>query len=148
MTRLHQLLSEDHRHCDDLFATAEQAASQADWPSAQAAFACFVQAMTAHFLAEESQLFPAFEGATGMTGGPTAVMRHEHAQMRELLAAAQAALAAGQGDDFFAVVDTLLIMMQQHNMKEENVLYPMCDQHLAAQIDPLISALQQSLARL
>jgi iron-sulfur cluster repair protein YtfE (RIC family) len=33
-------------------------------------------------------------------------------------------------------------MMQQHNMKEENVLYPMCDQQLVAQVDVLLPQLQ------
>ncbi|TRZ68118.1 MAG: hemerythrin domain-containing protein, partial [Rhodocyclaceae bacterium] len=35
------------------------------------------------------------------------------------------------------VAETLLILMQQHNMKEENILYPMCDQALAAQVEQL-----------
>lgn len=146
MTTLHRLLTDDHRYCDDLFATAEQAAGRADWSVAEAAFAHFSQAMEAHFLAEENQLFPAFEAATGMTGGPTAVMRLEHGQMRDLLLEAQRALAAAQGEDFFAVVDTLLILMQQHNMKEENVLYPMCDQRLAAQLDGMHVILKQCLS--
>ncbi len=145
MSTLHQLLTGDHRHCDDLFAAAEQAAGANDLPAAQAAFPQFVAAMQAHFSAEETQLFPAFEAATGMSGGPTAVMRFEHDQMRELFAGAQAALAAGEGEDFLAVLDTLLILMQQHNMKEENVLYPMCDQALAAQLPSLRSTVAAAL---
>ena len=31
-------------------------------------------------------------------------------------------------------------------MKEENVLYPMCDQHLAARVDDLIDQLESGLA--
>jgi iron-sulfur cluster repair protein YtfE (RIC family) len=42
--------------------------------------------------------------------------------------------------------ETLLIMMQQHNVKEENVLYPMCDQHLTAQVPTLLPALQREIA--
>jgi hypothetical protein len=38
--------------------------------------------------------------------------------------------------------ETLLIMMQQHNVKEENVLYPMCDQHLADQLENLLPELR------
>jgi hemerythrin-like domain-containing protein len=37
-------------------------------------------------------------------------------------------------------------MMQQHNLKEENVLYPMCDQHLADQLDALLPELQRQIA--
>jgi DUF438 domain-containing protein len=68
-----------------------------------------------------------------MYRGPTQVMRGEHAQMRLLLTAAASALTAQDVDDYAGNAETLLIMMQQHNVKEENVLYPMCDQHLADQ---------------
>jgi iron-sulfur cluster repair protein YtfE (RIC family) len=34
-------------------------------------------------------------------------------------------------DEILEVGETLLILMQQHNMKEEGILYPMVDQHLA-----------------
>ena len=115
---------------------------------AQTAFARFREAMLAHFSVEEKTLFPAFESATGMTMGPTQVMRMEHEQMRALLNEAEAALAAGREDDYFGQAETLLIMMQQHNMKEENVLYPMCDQHLAASADDLIDQLESGLAAL
>ena len=65
-----------------------------------------------------------------MRMGPTQVMRNEHAQMRELIGASRAALEARDAEDYSGYAETLLIMMQQHNMKEENVLYPMCDQQL------------------
>jgi iron-sulfur cluster repair protein YtfE (RIC family) len=38
-------------------------------------------------------------------------------------------------------------MMQQHNMKEENMLYPMCDQHLMDQIDALLPQLQHEIQK-
>ena len=79
-----------------------------------------------------------------MTMGPTAVMRSEHAQIRELMAAAAAAIEAQNADDFSGYAETLHIMTQQHNMKEENVLYPMCDQHLAA-APALLERLQAAL---
>jgi len=75
------------------------------------------------------------------------VMRGEHVQMRELLDAARDALAAKDADDYSGNAETLLIMMQQHNMKEENVLYPMCDQHLVDQVEALIPRLQVELQK-
>ena len=146
MTSLRIFLSEDHRHCDDLLAVAEQAVANGDTKTAGAAFGLFRQAMLAHFASEESILFPAFEARTGMSGGPTQVMRLEHSQMRSLLDATAQALADGNTDDYFGQVETLVIMMQQHNMKEENILYPMCDQHLAADAGGLISRLAEALA--
>ena len=93
-------------------------------------------------------LFPAFEDATGMRMGPTQVMRMEHEQMRAMMNAAAAALAGGDREGFLGQVDSLLITMQQHNMKEENVLYPMCDQHLADQVKVLLPTLQTQIAGL
>ena len=56
------------------------------------------------------------------------------------------ALAAGNQDDYLGIAETLLIMMQQHNMKEENVLYPMCDQHLPGEMPELLARLETGLA--
>jgi hemerythrin-like domain-containing protein len=67
-----------------------------------------------------------------MTSGPTEVMRGEHRQMRDLLAQMEGALAVRDSDTFGGAAETLLILMQQHNMKEENILYPMCDNALGA----------------
>ena len=66
-------------------------------------------------------------------------------QMRELLAAAEVSLGARDADDYSGYAETLLIMAQQHNMKEENVLYPMCDQHLAAEADGLVRRLVSAI---
>ncbi|MBK5915373.1 hemerythrin [Rhodocyclus purpureus] len=132
---IRDFMAGDHRHCDDLFAAVEAALAKggADaLTAAQVAFEAFRAAMEAHFGAEETQLFPAFEQATGMSSGPTAVMRGEHEQMRELMSAAAAALAAGEPDDYAGEAETLLILMQQHNVKEESILYPMCDRQIPA----------------
>jgi hemerythrin-like domain-containing protein len=67
-----------------------------------------------------------------MTSGPTEVMRGEHRQMRDLLGQMKGALASKDSDAFGGAADTLLILMQQHNMKEENILYPMCDNALGS----------------
>lgn len=145
MTTIKNCMSHDHRRCDDLFAEVEQAVEARAWDRASAAFSSFANAMRAHFAAEEELLFPAFELKSGMTMGPTQVMRSEHAQMNELMAAALESLAAEDADDYSGNADTLLIMMQQHNMKEENVLYPMCDDHLLDQADALLPQLHLKL---
>ncbi|MEN3813169.1 hemerythrin domain-containing protein [Chromobacterium piscinae] len=126
-----ELLTGQHRDCDARFADAEQAARAQDWPAAESAFAAMRGEMEDHFRLEEDRLFPAFEQASGMCAGPTAVMRAEHAQMRQLLDGMAQALAARDGDNFLAEADTLLILTQQHNMKEENILYPMCEQSVS-----------------
>ena len=89
-------------------------------------------------------LFPAFEAATGMSGGPTAVMRGEHAQMRALVEAIQAAVSARDADEFFGSCETLVIFMEQHNRKEEGILYPMCDDRIP-QAQAMADQLEQRL---
>jgi len=130
MTFPTQILPDHHRHCDDLFAAAEDAVQRGDWAAAAAAFAHFNEQMNAHFEAEEGLLFPAFEAATGSRAGPTGMMRYEHDQMRGLLVQLAQACEAHDTDTYGGVAETLLMLMQQHNMKEENILYPMCDRAL------------------
>ncbi len=122
-----EFMSKDHKACDLLFAQAENAASEENWDSANQALTAFVRAMSRHFGIEELELFPAFEQATGMQGGPTQMMRMEHVQMRELFAEMQYALEQENSDDYLGAAETLLILMQQHNVKEEQILYGMID---------------------
>lgn len=125
-------LFKHHKHCDAIFADAEDACANGDWAAGEKAFALLLNQLEAHFTTEEELLFPAFESATGMTSGPTEVMRGEHRQMRDLLTQMGGALAARDNDAFGGIAETLLILMQQHNMKEENILYPMCDNALGS----------------
>ena len=125
------VLQNHHKHCDELFADAEDLVRRGEWPQSVAQFARFCDEIEAHFASEEQVLFPALESATGMSGGPTQVMRYEHQQMRGLIADIAEAMTARQGEIAAALADTLLVMMQQHNLKEEHILYPMCDRTLA-----------------
>ena len=145
MTTIRNFMTEDHRHCDDLFADAEQAVGKKNLAAAKAAFEHFQQAMLAHFNTEEKTLFPTFEAKTGMSMGPTQVMRMEHVQLRELMSNAAEALNDERSEDYLGLADTLVIMMQQHNMKEENILYPMCDQHLIGETPELLARLESEL---
>ncbi|WP_374403366.1 hemerythrin domain-containing protein [Niveibacterium sp.] len=122
----------DHRACDDVFARAEQAIAQRAQTQAADAFARFHLLLDAHFRAEEDVIFPAFEAATGMSAGPSAVMRSEHGEMLGLCEDVRRLIMAGDFDEAGSLADTLFSIMQAHNMKEEQILYPMCDQVLSA----------------
>jgi iron-sulfur cluster repair protein YtfE (RIC family) len=137
MSSVVEVLGEDHRRCDAEFAQAETAAAQDDMQRCTALFGSFRSALLRHFRMEEELLFPQFEAATGSSAGPTAMMRHEHLMMRELLDTLQRAADAGDSAGYLGAADTLMVLMQQHNMKEEGILYPMCDQVLAGQWDAL-----------
>ena len=73
-----------------------------------------------------------------MHQGPTQVMRMEHQQMRNLLARMSEAVSNGDPEEILEVGETMMILMQQHNVKEEGILYPMVDQHLASYREELI----------
>jgi hemerythrin-like domain-containing protein len=93
---------------------------------------------------EEEVLFPAFDARSGMAGGgPVAVMKMEHQQMRGLLDQIGAAMEAGDAGEAMDVGDTLLMLIQQHNVKEEGMLYPMAENILAAEWAGLAARLEE-----
>jgi hemerythrin-like domain-containing protein len=121
----------DHRECDARWAEVEAAADAGDHEAAVKRFEAFDAAMRRHFEMEENVLFPAVEAALDMRGmGPTQIMRAEHAQMRGVLDQMAAEASAHDVPALVDLGDTLLMLIQQHNVKEEGVLYPMCDQAL------------------
>lgn len=142
MPTIKSILEADHARCDALFAEAESAVASGDWQQAAAALDLFDAALRRHLAMEEDVLFPAFEQATGNASGPTAVMRSEHRQLRDITADAMRALEQRASDDFFAAVETMQIMMGQHNLKEEGILYPMADRLLKDRAEQLLEAMQ------
>ena len=129
MTDLTETLSADHRRCDRLFAKAEGLMNDGDWEAARSLLAQFAGALEAHFRMEEEVLFPKL---LAHVPGPVQVMLMEHAQMRQVLEALLDASAAGDRDGGLGQAETLFILLQQHNAKEEQILYPMADRTLAA----------------
>lgn len=139
MTDISHYLTQDHEHCDNLFAEAENAVSASDWPRAGERFTAFMQATLRHFKCEETILFPEFEARTGMPGGPTQVMRLEHEQMRNALEGMAAAVAGHDARAYLGLSESLLMLMRQHNLKEERILYPMADQALTDAASTLVA---------
>ena len=141
MTLISRFLTHDHEHCDALFAEAENAVAKADWSRATEQFKAFARDTLRHFAREEEVFFPAFENRTGMNGGPTFVMRGEHDQMRDTLKAMEQALQAKDGQHYLGLSETLLMLMRQHNLKEENILYPMMDQAMPDEAEELLAGM-------
>ena len=69
-------------------------------------------------------------------------MLMEHAQIKELLKQMGAAVERKDAQEYGGLAETLLMVMQQHNHKEENILYPITDQILAAQREALLGQMQ------
>jgi len=130
MSSIQEYMTAKHRECDEFFSEAETAVADNNWGLALEKWQLFASELTEHLTQEEETLFPKFEQATGMTSGPTQVMRMEHQQMRALVQNLDNALAAKEKDEYLGLSETLMVMMQQHNMKEEMMLYPMMAQHL------------------
>jgi hemerythrin-like domain-containing protein len=138
MTTIAEFMATDHRRCDRSFADAEALVARSDWTQGAELFQRFVDEMEHHFSMEEQVLFPAFEEQTGQTAGPTQVMRSEHTQMRQLLKDLSQALAGKDRDGYLGLSETLMIIMQQHNMKEEQMLYRMADQVFASSVEAVL----------
>ncbi|MCW9013998.1 MAG: hemerythrin domain-containing protein [Gammaproteobacteria bacterium] len=145
MMSIQSVMSHDHKRCDDLFSNAEQLVSKKLWDEAQLSLKDFCHSLLSHFEHEENTLFPAFENATGMQGGPTMMMRHEHGQMRELLNEMEIAAEQHNQARYLGLSETLLILMQQHNMKEEQILYPMIDKECGEQADELTASIRNTI---
>jgi hemerythrin-like domain-containing protein len=141
MSSIKEYLSQDHTRCDELFAKMEDSVNKS-LDNAKESYEEFAKATERHFQMEERVMFLEFEAKTGMTEGPTAMMRHEHAQMRGLIKQMGEAIEAQNKDKFFGLSETLMILMQQHNMKEEQMLYTMAQQHLSAEAPRVVDMME------
>jgi hemerythrin-like domain-containing protein len=137
-----EFMRDDHRACDHFYAEAENALAAKETEKAKELFESFYRSTNRHFDMEERELFITFEKRTGMMGGPTQMMRYEHQQLRSLLESMKSALNENRYDDFFGIGESMMIMLQQHNMKEEQMLYPMIDRALGGDAELMIQTLK------
>ncbi len=142
---INEALAWDHDRLDALETEAFRKRSEGDLRSAGEIYAVFAAGLRRHIAFEEQILFPAFETTSGMppTAGPTAVMRAEHREIEDLIGRIEAGIA--QKD---APVDqlrrSLHAVLEEHNFKEEQVLYPATDQLLGPdKADHLVGQIQR-----
>ena len=135
-------MTHKHRECDHFLAEAEDAVEKGDFDTALEKYLAFKNETLKHFDMEEEYLFPMFEQKTGMTQGPTQVMRMEHAQAKSLFEKMDEAYNAKDKDRIFGLGESMNILLQQHNAKEEQMLYTMMQQHLMSQNDEIVEKLQ------
>jgi len=90
-----------------------------------------------HHAKEENQLFPMMESrGFSPDAGPTAVMRAEHVQGREWIAAMEQAVPkAAEGDaaartSWMRAARLYSAMLREHIQKEDQCLFPMADRAL------------------
>ena len=143
MQSISQFMVKDHTRCDELYAEGEALLLNGSAEEGKQKMEAFTRETRLHFDMEEKVLFPTFEQATGMTQGPTMVMRMEHQQTNAVMDQIQESLDEGDTETALGAGETLLLLMQQHNMKEEGMLYPMTDQHLGGQSDEVIERMKE-----
>jgi uncharacterized protein (DUF2249 family)/hemerythrin-like domain-containing protein len=117
----------DHRRLDSILPEVEKLVAEVDLAAAAERFAEFSCGLDRHIEAEEEILFPDFERRTGMTSGPTVVMRAEHVEIRRWMGAASSCLEAHDLEGFRNAVARMTDVLAEHNLKEEHILYPMSD---------------------
>ncbi len=141
---VNEALAWDHDRLDALEGRAFELRAAGDCAQAREAFAAFAHGLRRHIRFEEELVFPEFEVRSGVPAdaGPTAVMRIEHRQILELLAAIEASIG-----DPLAAPERFRVALHEvltgHNQKEEQVLYPAVDRLLGeAGADALVARIQ------
>lgn len=141
---VNQALSWDHDRLDDLEARAFKARERGALAEAKALYTVFAFGLRRHIRFEEDLLFPAFEAKAGFPSdmGPTAVMRDEHREILGCLDRIEKAI----GDAAIPLESLrhgLHLVLGNHNLKEENIVYPLTDQALGEQeTDALVARIQ------
>ena len=144
MAQLKEFFTSDHRACDNAYAALESVAQGGNADQVAECWRRFKGAMNCHLAMEEEVLFPEFDAAIGMHGaGPTAVMKMEHDQMRGVMSQMEQCVEDGEYEDMLDHGDTLLMLIQQHNVKEEGILYSMAQQHLSHKWDEIAARLHE-----
>jgi hemerythrin-like domain-containing protein len=70
------------------------------------------------------------------------MMRMEHQQMLQIIAQMKDAVEKKDKNHFFGLSETLMMTIQQHNMKEEQMLYRMIDVHLGSESELIIDKMK------
>ncbi len=130
---VNEFMTNDHRACDEQFANLENMIDQGNFDNGISMFEEFHEHMIKHFDMEEKVMFPMFNEAQSEGCNPTQVMIMEHNQMRALLNKMKSAIQAKDKNSFLGLSENLMFLVQQHNMKEEQIMYNLVDNALDSQ---------------
>jgi iron-sulfur cluster repair protein YtfE (RIC family) len=141
MNKVSKFLEHDHTRCDNLYLDAVACVAARDWDQAAIDFAAFAAALRLHMKMEESVIYPAFDEVLGTATGPTQTMRAEHQLLCELLHRMSVAIKHRNVIEFSDHADSFRLTTQQHNLKEEGMLFPLIDTMLRHRYDELVQAM-------
>jgi hemerythrin-like domain-containing protein len=130
MSSIKDFLSTDHRECDEMFSKFEEALERSSAQEIEALYEEMRDRFFNHFKMEEEVVFKEFLESAGSGCNPIPVMISEHENMRSLISRIGESIKSGNKDMIYSLLDTLMIVVQQHNMKEENVMYNLLDQSI------------------
>jgi hemerythrin-like domain-containing protein len=143
METISSYLAHDHARCDALFAQAQSALEDGQWPQAARAFACFGDALERHLLVEERIVFPAYEKAIRTASVPASAMRTEHLRIRGIVQRLAYSIEKRLGGEAFDHAGTLRSVLDRHDELEQRKLYPMVERVLAGRQEAVIASMYE-----
>lgn len=115
----------DHDRIDVLFRDYLKL-KHLNFAEAKKNFVAFKHGLEKHIAREKDILFPVFQRKTGITEGPILVLEEEHRQILRMLQQINLRIQKNDVSSNRTEHD-LIVILGQHNVKEENVLYPVLD---------------------
>jgi hemerythrin-like domain-containing protein len=121
-----EYLAADHRRIDMLIDDLCAMIEDGELERAESCVGDLDAGLRRHIRIEEEILFPIFESTVRLTG-PTLVMRVEHRKIESWLDELKDALAEGNRPHASTAMAELVQVLEEHNRKEEAVVYPRID---------------------
>jgi hypothetical protein len=122
-------LADHHRHCDELFIAARQAANSALWTELPRRMNVLREAVLAHFRYEEQHVFPLYEQAYAEEGG-TEWLCAQHDDMRGMLWVLGSFAPESDPPRYKSELAALQEAFDAHAAEEERRMYPVFEQML------------------
>lgn len=126
-----ELMTFDHRECDVFFENIDKLINNKDFVAARENIIHWMNKNFKHFEVEETAIFPTLASQLGIVIPPVQMMIHEHHQIRNLITEIVSSFETADIETTLGNIETCFMMIQQHNMKEENILYPLIDRELS-----------------
>lgn len=130
MQTITECLKADHLRLDRLLDETFETVARGDLRGARVRFPEFARHLRDHMRFEEEFMFPIVERTICAAEGPICVMRRDHREIEDRLAGMQAALYLGDLAALRAEHEALVMTLENHNGREERVLYPAIDRVL------------------
>ncbi len=143
---IREYMTIDHRECDKVFSILEEMISKEKDDVKFEKFREFEKMMLDHFKMEEEVLFLKIEESVGKIP-PVFVMLEEHKMIKKLLSDIKNTIEAGNLKSFHGLAETLMLYIQQHNMKEEQILYQLAENVLKDKNEEILVSMKKHVGR-